>query len=329
MDKEHIIWPNFFIVGASKAGTTSAWAYLRKHPQIFLPRMKEPSYFVSAPQPPGLESYYCTANLTVYRELYKNAAGYKAIGDASTAYLWDREVAARLHAVAPQARIVILLRDPVERAYSQYCMLGRANMDPLPFAEAVHRDNSESVNSNYWWNDWIYVERGLYYEQVRRYIELFGREQVGIFFFEDLAKDPLSVMQAICRHIGVDPALLDPSGFDRAHNASLVPRSKWLYDLLRFAVPHGLRRAILPIAAREWLQTTSLFYRRDKPPIDAKTARYLQSIYEPDLCRLEELLGRKLPQLRAKWKVDTEEKGSSTLNVRETAVSVSVGGQAS
>jgi hypothetical protein len=261
--------------------------------------MKDPCLFASAPQPPESEEHFCVGNMEVYRSLYQKAKGYVAIGDTSTRYLWDKDVPARIHEVSPDARIVILLRDPVERAYSHYFMYAVRRQERLTFMEAIQRDNSESIHTSLY--PGMYLEIGLYYENVLRYLETFGREQVGIFLFEDMEKDTVAYMSAICRHIGVDPALLDPEELAHIHFQGLTPRIKFLYDTTRTVLNLKMRRKIIPPFMREWLRTSPLLYKRYTQPREEKATRYLQSIYEPDLCRLEELLGRKLPQLRRSW----------------------------
>ena len=147
----------------------------------------------------------------------------------------------------------------------------------------------------------MYIERSLYHEQVSRYIETFGREQVGVYLFEDLAKDPLKVLSAICGHIGVDANFLNTKVTKRIFNFDREPRFKWLYGAARASISSKIRKKILPVKLREWLRHSPLLYRRFKPPRDERTGKYLQSIFEPDLCRLEELLGRKFPELRSTW----------------------------
>ncbi len=301
MSEMEAVWPNFFIVGAAKCGTTSVWAYLRKHPEVFLPDMKEPSFFVSTPMRPGPS--HCAGNLEKYQGIYRGAKGYRAIGDATTGYLFDRHAPRRIHEVCPQARIVILLRDPVARAHSHYYMFERYGLERLPFFEAVQRDHSEAVEANEWASLYpqLYVELGLYYKQVLRYFETFGKEQVGIFLFEDLQKNTRGVMSALCRHIGVEPALLDLKELARVHNSGRAPRFRWLYDAARMVISFRVRQSIFPLPLREWIEESPLLYKRDKQPRDERATKYLQSIFEPDLCRLEELLGRKLPELRSTW----------------------------
>jgi|SRR5580658_2930826 hypothetical protein len=296
-----LIWPNFYVVGAAKAGTTSVWAYLKKHPQVFFPRVKEPGFFMSYPLPPEYESERFQGFPEKYRRLFEGAVGYKAIGDATTGYLWDPKSAQLIHEVCSDAKIVIMLRDPVERAYSHYYMFASVGLEKLPFLEAVNRNHAELSNGNPQWNLFMYLEYGLYYEQVLRYIELFGRENVGIYLFDDLENDPRRVMTGICNHIGVDPALLAASEFSKVHNPGRVPRVKWLYDAARSAVGVNLRSKILPRSAADWLRYNPIFYKREKPPRDERAAKFLQSIYAPDVSRLEELLGRKIPELRKTW----------------------------
>jgi len=299
MNSEDEIWPNFLIVGAAKCGTTSVWEYLRTHPDVFFPTVKEPTYFMSMPALQGDEWTYFAGNKQGYLDLYKDAKGYKAIGDASPGYLWDVNAARLIHEVSPDARIVIILRDPIERAQSHYLRIKWWGLDPLSFPEAVKRDVSD--NPIGWWSKFLYVETGMYYEQVRRYLDLFGKEQVGIFLTEDLEKDTPGVVGAIARHIGIDPALLDQQELQRVHNVSRAPRLKWLYDAVRATVSLRMRMKILPEPVRKWMSYNSVFYKSDKPRIEPEASQYLQAIYGPDLIKLEELLGRKLPQLRRSW----------------------------
>jgi hypothetical protein len=298
-NSETEIWPNFFIVGAAKCGTTSVWEYLRTHPDVFFPKVKEPTYFMTVPALPGDEWTYFAGNKKGYQNLFEGSQGYRAVGDASPGYLWDVNAPRMIHEVSPNARIIIILRDPIERAQSHYLRMKWWGFDPLSFPEAIKRDNSQSTDG--WWNKFLYVETGLYYEQVKRYLELFGKEQVGIYLFADLEKDTKGVVTAIARHIGLDPALLNQEEIGRVHNVSRTPRFKWLYHAVRSTFSLRLRMKIIPESVRKWMSYNPIFYKPEKPHVEPEASRYLQSIYEPDVCKLEELLGRKLPELRSSW----------------------------
>src|SRR6266849_533449 len=135
------IWPNFFLVGAAKAGTTSAYAYLSQHPQVFFPRIKEPHFFTRV-RPSGEQRFFVEAitDRTAYLRLFRGARGFGVVGDASPSYLWHPHVAHRIRARVPDAKIAIILRDPVERAHSHYLMDYREGVQDLSFYEALVRD---------------------------------------------------------------------------------------------------------------------------------------------------------------------------------------------
>jgi hypothetical protein len=232
-----------------------------------------------------------------YKQLYVKGQSSAAIGDASNSYLWDETAAQRIHEVSPHARILISLRDPVERAHSFYLMNLRSGDDPSPtFAEALQKDSTR--NRRNWFTSWLYVEGGMYYSQVKRYFETFGRDQVLVLFFDDLVKRPQQTYAAIAQHLTVDPAAFDPAKISEAYNTYRMPRFQSAY---RIAGALGLRGKLLPESLRRRLSRNPLLFDRAKPRIDEASKLHLQSIYEPDIVRLEELLGRKLPELRKSW----------------------------
>jgi hypothetical protein len=121
VDAQNAIWPNFYIVGAPKCGTTSLYEYLKPHPQVFFPNIKEQNFF-STPPPPNAQLFdlrYCGSS-EEYQLLYQGAEKFDAIGDASPSYLWDENACRRIHAACPKAKIIIILRDPAARAYSHF-----------------------------------------------------------------------------------------------------------------------------------------------------------------------------------------------------------------
>src|SRR5581483_12072093 len=122
MNVEEFIWPNFYIVGAVKSGTTSLWASLKRHPQVFLPKVKEP-YFFNCPRTLNVsDSGVISSDLREYQNLYRPGRGFNAIDDATPNYLVSPPAAPQIHQICPQAKIIIILRDPVERAYAHYLM---------------------------------------------------------------------------------------------------------------------------------------------------------------------------------------------------------------
>ncbi|MGC2636776.1 MAG: sulfotransferase [Acidobacteriaceae bacterium] len=297
MTSKELIWPNFYVVGAAKSGTTSLYEYLKKHPEVFLPEIKEQNYF-SAPPPPGEEIFgirYC-GSLEEYQSLYQQAAGFTAIGDASPSYLWDETACRRIYEVCPQAKIIIILRDPVARAYSHYLFNRMLLIEPeATFWEALQIE--ARLREIKWYSLRPYASYGLYYAQVRRYFDTFGRDQVLVLFFDDLAKKPKETLAAVAKHIGVDAAHCEALDLSQAHNQYRMPRSRVAYDI---AGRLGLRR-IIPPKIRWWLNHSPLLFDRNKPTLDEKSRRFLQQVFDPDITRLEELMGGRLPELRKSW----------------------------
>src|SRR5918992_1601997 len=120
LTKPEEIWPNFFIVGAQKAATTSLYHYLKNIPGVYMSKVKEPSYF--APNYVRPDPGRFLRDKKEYLRLFKNARGYIAVGEASPSYLWDPDAPKLIHQTVPHARIIMILRDPIERAYSRYLM---------------------------------------------------------------------------------------------------------------------------------------------------------------------------------------------------------------
>ena len=127
------ILPNFFIVGAPRAGTTSLYRYLRRHPQVFMPAVKEPHFFANINPDPDQRHLFPAMDEGQYVRLFRGALHYRAIGEASPSYLVTKGAAERIKARVPNAKIIMLLRDPTERAFSHYLMDIRDGLQSLPF----------------------------------------------------------------------------------------------------------------------------------------------------------------------------------------------------
>jgi hypothetical protein len=299
------IWPNFFIVGAIKCGTTSLYEILKAHPQVFLPEIKEPHFFLTVP--PVTEKAKarawnsCIGQPDVYRDLYRAAGAYRAIGDASPTYLWDEGSPRKISEVSPDARIIVLLRDPVIRAYSHYLMARKLGFEPVPtFYEAVQKYNA--VKSSSFWNGGLYIDCGRYYEGVRRYIDTFGRKNVLVLLTEDLNKRPKETLDQVTRFLGIDPMPDGGVNLKDKHNAYAMPRFPLLYRLLcNELFKPAVRQRYFPPVLRKWLRKSPMLFSNAKPQIDERSRLFLQSIYEPEVARLEQFLGRDLSALRKSW----------------------------
>ena len=294
--------PNFLIVGAAKAGTTSLYHYLNQHPDIFMPEWKELSFFIGDPHGP----LHKVKTPSTYQIVFSKADNQQAVGEASTSYLYDESAPRIISNRLGTIKIFILLRDPVAMSYSLYNHQVRREGETInSFEEALaaedrRRKDPEFKKRCYGWHaNYYYFQRGLYYNQVKRYIDALGRENVKIFLFDELAKDPVEVSREAFRFLGVDDTFLpsievhNPAGsilkipkfwIDRG---LFVKTSQYVFskNLIK-KIPHLFRN----------------FGRKSPAPIDPATAQNLRKLYHDDICRLENLIGKDL----AAWKEESD-----------------------
>jgi hypothetical protein len=295
------IWPNFFLVGAAKAGTTSTYAYLSQHPQVFFPRIKEPHFFTQVratrAQRPFVQAITDRAD---YLRLFNGARGFSVVGDASPSYLWHPEVPDRIRKRVPHAKIAIILRDPVERAHSHYLMDYREGVQDLNFYDALVRDMNQSEKG--WGISSLYFELGQYAQQVKRYLETFHLRQIGVFFFEDLRRDVKGALRKLLRFLDLDTAALDRIDISRTHNSYAEPRNELMRRLAGARISRILGQTIIPRRAGTYIFERFFLRHAAKPPIEPRARDLLRELYEPDVAALEKTLGCPLPQLRCSWR---------------------------
>jgi hypothetical protein len=298
------IWPNFFIVGAAKCGTTSLYAYLKQHPQVYMSPMKEPHFFSPVAERNGPQRFVdVVTDRDAYLALFEGAAGYPAVGEASTSYLGFEETADVIREQVPDARIIILLRDPIERAYSHYLMAVRNGLQNLPFHEVILREREDPRVG---WGPAWHRYTMLYYPGVKRYLDAFGGERVLVLLTEDLKRDPRGVTRQAVEFLGLDPAPVEDLDLVEEHNPYRAPRNRLAQsvmasDAVRFVAKEVLR---VPKPMLWFLREQVLFRRREKPVLEAHSLGVLREIHEGDIAKLEDLLGRPLPELRRSWKAE-------------------------
>jgi hypothetical protein len=300
------LWPNFFIVGAMKCGTTTLWSHLRSHPDIFFPAMKEPIYFLTkGPRPEHVrvcEEMNCVGNTAKYLRLYEGAEEFKVVGDASPQYLWDKNAPARIYEVSPSARIVVMLRDPVVRAHSHYLMYRRLGGERLSsFYDALKADMADRDNRFFFGRH--YIEMGLYCEQIKRYFEVFGRDRVFVLLLDELSKQPEESLARVAQHLEISTCSPQMTRTEEVSNAFKLPRPalRQAWRTAQRILTVERREKYVPGFINEWLRKSKLLYNFDKPVIDPRSRGLLQSIYDPEISNLEQLLNRKLPELRKSW----------------------------
>ncbi len=290
--------PNFVVVGAAKCGTTSLWHYLSQHPDIYLPRQrKELHHFAaaavranSAGPGDGRAVEDLCGTWEDYLAQFAEAGDQAAVGDISPSYFAYPESAEAIRGRLGDPRIVLILRDPVQKAFSQYSHLLRDGRETLPFREGLEAEAERRAKG--YGALWRYAEGGCYAEPTARFLETFGRDRVLVLFFEDLVREPAATMRQLFAFLGVDPDVpVDTSG---VFNKSGAPRSRWLASLLTQRNPlRSLARRLLPprvTAAVAWWITG--LNTGAKPALDPESRRLLEERLAPDVARLIRLLGR-------------------------------------
>ncbi len=292
--------PNFVVIGAPKCGTTSLYHYLRQHPSIYLPETKELHYFSSrallqndrGPGDPAALERVCDT-LESYREFYRRAGDKQIAGDVSPSYLYFDESRHRILEELGHIRIVAILRDPCEKAFSQYMHLIRDQRETLPFRRAL---DAEADRAQHGWSDlWRYAESSLYAQKLARYFESFGEDRVKVLFFDDLANEPDRTMQSLFEFLDVDSDFVCDTS--RTYNRSGRARSRRAARLLTQPNPlKAAARRIVPRRYRLWISQTLIGWNTGrKPALDRESREYLREYFRDDAVELSRLLGRPLP----------------------------------
>jgi hypothetical protein len=220
--------PNFFVIGASRSGTTALYHLLRNHPQVYLPRLMEPRFFAFEGDPmayrgPGddLLANRVVTDLTDYAALYEGVRDEIAIGEVTPAYLSVDNAAERIRRYCPKARIIAVLRNPVERAISSFRLERLDGWEPLEcLGEALREEDTRHRAG--WSYIWRYRDRGRYFQQLTRYFDLFPSSSIRIYIYEDWLESK-SLPVKIFEFLGLSEEL-QPEEVSVRHNATSVDR---------------------------------------------------------------------------------------------------------
>lgn len=278
---------NVFIVGAPKAGTTSLYHYLQEHPQVFMSEIKETNFFTYRQiEEQGL--YYDATpvrSAADYSALFTAVQAETAIGEASVSYLFYPGTAEKIHAYNPNAKIIMVLRNPIERAFSHYLMDQRLGLVTASFWEVITEANKYPMHYQQ------YVQLGDYYEQCQAYIKVFGSENVKIFTYESIKSDLGKVVKNLYDFIGVDADY--SADITRVHNPYSAPKNALI---MHFYKLKGLRVWMRKLLPTKLVQATRerLFDFGNKPAISEAEQAYLLDHYEEGLSNLSKLLKKDL-----------------------------------
>lgn len=296
--------PDFLLIGAAKAGTTALFKALGRHPSIFCSPVKEPGFFAFEGHNIQFGDPWWAAkankfifSMDDYIRLFSQCPQGAKAGEASTRYLSDTLAPACAAHHVPQARLVVILRHPVERGFSQWLHLRQEGHEPLADFEAAWLAEEERMAKG-WQPSYEYRRRGFYGEALERWLQFFPREQLLILFYEDWKQSPQECLRQVWRHLGV-PEVENPV-VTRENVSSRQPRWAWLQH--RMTENNALRRwaqRTMPLAVRDLItnsvQAVNLV---PGPKLDPALRTKLAVTYHDDLRKVEALTGRDLAAWR-------------------------------
>ena len=294
--------PNFLIIGAQKAGTTSLYHYLEQHPQIYMSPEKEPGFFDFEGEKPNFrgpgdcDTYtQVTTDLKSYCSLFQGVSHEIAIGEATTWYLYSPKAPQRIKHYIPDIKLIVILRNPVDRAYSAFMHAVRDSRETLTdFAQALDREK-ERIEKN-WEYLWRYQDMGFYSVQLQRYFEQFDRSQIAIYLYEDLNAHPAALLKNMFQFLGVDDTYV-PKVFTRL-NMSGTHKNKALDAFLRENNPvKNFLKPFFPVRFRKHVANYLRIHNFDKPKYTLAVQKQLIEVFREDILVLQNLIQRDL----SKW----------------------------
>lgn len=289
--------PSFVVIGAMRSGTTSLYAHFREHPEVFVSAEKETDYFslgdLRDGEPP-VERPRRATTLSAYQGLFRGSEGAKARGEASPSYLFHgARTALRMRAIVPDAKLICVLRDPIDRAYSHYGLNRKFGLEPLADFERAVAAEREPTRAGML--RFAYLGASRYLDGLRAFASRFPPEQMRVLRFEQLRRDPAETMRQLYEFVGVDPGFV-PDVTVR-HNRSGEHRLPLLRQALR-RVPR-LRRAVLRRLSPRLGSRIADVVLQPQSPLAAGLRRRLLAEFDDELHGLELLLGWDLSAWRA------------------------------
>src|SRR4051812_22596847 len=304
--------PTFFIAGAPKAGTTALHAALATHPGLYLSPVKEPKYYLTGGRPPGRARQRGPGDAHSAREWIWRRERYLALfdaappgvprGESTPFYLYDRDACARIAADVPDARFVLVVRDPVDRALSNWVHLRADGLEPeADFLTAVRAEERRIADG--WAPFWHYRALGRYGAQLRDLLDHVPREQVLLLRYRQLVDSPQETLDRVCAFLGVaegqahavPPENVKPYVPDGVRYRALARAARTGAALGAFAPPQAWRLAGPPLLAALHAG------RAKRPPLPVAVRREVLAPLREDIELLEELTGESF----ADWRADT------------------------
>lgn len=295
----------FFIIGAAKSGTTSLQSYLNQHPDICFSKNKEPNYYAFAGQhlpekgPVAEKLLYqlrysnCVTEFDQYKQQFSHATNEKVLGDASVRYLYYPDAPLRIEKNIKDAKFVAILREPVSRLYSHYCMNKQFHLEPLELFDAIDAEKDRIADG--WGWDWHYINIGRYSDQLARYFKFFSEQQIKIYLYDDFVESPQKVMSEICQFLEIDSDF-EPDMSIRGkvpYWSKNVSLDKWLTR--KSMSKSVMQRALTYRLSKKLFAKLQIRNGFPVPKISPSEKQALSQHFQSEVESLSDLLGRKLP----------------------------------
>jgi len=289
--------PNFIIIGAMKAATTSLYTYLKQHPDVFMTSIKEPMFFNNFQKETNFKLHgRKTKKITTFEQyytLFNSVKNESAIGEASPSYISNKDCPNLIHKHLPNTKIIAVLRQPVARAYSNYLHARRADRESISDFETAFNKETERKTEN-WSPLYHYKSKGYYAEQLEQYFNLFPKENIKVVLFEDLVKNPIRITQEVFKFLNIDNSFIP----DTSKKANVSGTPKGLFGLfimkLRYynLIPNIQFSNYLPGFIIQFIFNSA--YKKANPLSDDLKKRLTLTYYKEDILKLEKLIGKNL-----------------------------------
>lgn len=287
---------NLIIGGTSKAGTTAVYDMLRQNSAFFLPKRKELHYFsrpflegkIAGPGDAAVLNEI-PKTLNDYLSHYANKQPDQIAVDVSPSYLFHHDSAALMAEEFPGVKVVFILRRPEDKVFSQYVHLIGEGREKLSFEEALNKEQGRKAAG--YADMWLYTESGFYSDSIAAFQAALGTDQVKVILFDELRHDPKAVLKEICIFAGLDGSQNFKT--DIESNVSGIPRSVLLARIMAPNVFTNFLRSVLPPKHGQYLRRILRGMNTGKKPVlKRETRERLRILYQNDIARLEDLIGR-------------------------------------
>lgn len=282
--------PNFFIVGGTKSATTNISYYLNEHPKVFVSELNEPYYYCRFDVPKNFKRESMITNEEKYLHLFKKAKNYQAVGEATSVYLHCPHAASEIKKDNQDARIIIVIRNPIDKCYSSYFSYKFMNFDKRSFSEKIDVFEKQIHDNEFY--IYNFIEQGFFSKHIKRYQDIFSPNKIKILFFEEYVRDIPSHINSILEFLDIHEKIeltIQPK------NSYRIPRNKVTELLLNSSKFRSISTKIIPTVQRQKMGEKFFVKQTKIPEMHTKERERLKKIFESEYKELTKILGKKPP----------------------------------